>query len=92
MLSGVCHLLNGCLGETFIKAVFCTIVTFRLRCFFPGQVSVISVCCLSASALYVSLGFSVRLSETSATFFSAVQLQGLALYRNVCTVVVQAGT
>lgn len=48
MLSGVCHLLNGCLGETFIKAVFCTIVTFRLRCFFPGQVSVyfgvLSVC------------------------------------------------
>lgn len=70
MLSGVCHLLNGCLGETLIKAVFCRVVSFHLWFFSPGNVSVcILVCCLSA--LYISLGCSVRLSEASASFLGS---------------------
>lgn len=85
MLSGVCHLLNGCLGETLIKAVFCRIVTFHLRFFSPGKIgvyfSVLSVCIVSHLGVQ-----SVCLKPQRP--FSAVQLQGLALYRNVCTVVV----
>lgn len=67
MLPGVCHLLNGCLGETFIKAALCRTVKFHLRFFFPGKVSVyfgvLSVC-----IVYLTWGFSPSVRSLSVLF------------------------